>query len=286
MLKIMTKIKYLFLFISFIGMHSAFGEDKGVIYQKMDTIIFHRYIHSMESKKQSSVGDLMIQTAVYLMDAPYAAKTLEVCGKNERLVVNLRQFDCVTLVESCLALVHTLKSKEPSFETYCNELRDIRYRNGVVNDYSSRLHYFTEWIANNETKAKVINLTPGFGGKSMPLALDFMSHNPGMYSQMSNPEINSEMKAVEKNISNRMYFYIPKNVPVNSKIRNGDILCLTSKVPGIGISHVGIAFRLGGVLYLLHASETGQKVEISPEPFAKYISQLGNITGYMVVRPL
>ncbi len=267
-------------------MHSAFGEDKGVIYQKLDTIIFHRYIHSLESKKQSSVGDLMIQTAVYLMDAPYVAKTLEAGGKSERLVVNLRQFDCVTLVESCLALVHTLKSKDQSFEMYCSELRNIRYRNGNLTDYSSRLHYFTEWIANNETKAKVINLTPGFGGKSMPLTLDFMSHNAGLYSQMSNPEINSEIKAVEKNISNRMYFYIPKNAPVNTKIRNGDILCLTSKVPGIGISHVGIAFRLGGVLYLLHASLTGQKVEISPEPFDKYILKLDNVTGYMVVRPL
>jgi hypothetical protein len=267
-------------------MHSAFGEDKGVIYQKLDTIIFHRYIHSLESKKQSSVGDLMVQTAVYLMDSPYAGKTLEVCGKNERLVVNLRQFDCVTLVESCLALVHTLKSKDQSFEAYCTELKTIRYRNGILTDYSSRLHYFTEWIGNNETKAKVINLTPGFGGKSMLLTLDYMSHNTGLYPPMSNPEIHSEIKDVEKNISNRMYFYIPKNAAINSKIRNGDILCLTSKVPGIGISHVGIAFRLGGVLYLLHASQTGQKVEITSEPYANYILQLDNVTGYMVVRPL
>jgi hypothetical protein len=267
-------------------MHSAFGEDKGVMYQKLDTIIFHRYIHSLESKKQSAVGDLMIQTAVYLMDAPYSAKTLEVCGKNERLVVNLRQFDCVTLVESCLALVHTLKSRDQSFEAYCAELRNIRYRNGNLTDYSSRLHYFTEWIANNETKAKVINLTAGFGGKSMPLTLDFMSHNAGLYPQMSDQEIHAEIKDVEKNISNRMFFYIPKITPVNSKIRNGDILCLTSKVAGIGISHVGIAFRLDGVLYMLHASLTNQKVEITPEPFAKYISQLDNVTGYMVVRPL
>ena len=282
----MKNYKYLLGFLLFLLMPSAFGQNKGVIYQKLDTVIFHRYIQSFELKKMASVGDLMIQTAVYLMDSPYVPKTLEACGKNEKLVVNLRQFDCVTLIESCLALVHTLKSKDQSFETFCSELKNIRYRNGQVTDFSSRLHYFTEWISNNETKAKVINLTTGFGGKSLPVTFDLMSRKPELYPQMSNPEIRNQIKGIEQNISHRMNFYIPKNRIVNSKIRNGDILCLTTSIAGIGISHVGIAFRLGTDLYFLHASQTGQKVEITSEPFIKYIAQHNNITGYMVVRPL
>lgn len=264
----------------------ATAQEKNIIYQQMDTILFNRYIQTMEPKKSSSVGDLMVQTAVYLMDSPYVPKTLEAGGKTEKLVVNLRQFDCVTLVETCMALVHSLKSKDCSFETFCSELKKIRYRNGNLVNFSSRLHYFTEWISNNESKAKVMNLTPGFGGSPLPLTLDFMSRKAELYPQMSNPEIRNEMKAIEQNISQRKNFYIPKNAPVNNKIRNGDILCLTTNVPGLGVSHVGIAFRLGNELYFLHASQTGQKVEISPEPFAKYIVQLKNITGYMVVRPL
>ncbi len=267
-------------------MHSAFAQDKNVIYQKLDTLLFHRYMESMNSKKLSPVGDLMVQTAVYLMDSPYAAKTLEICGKNERLVVNLRQFDCVTLVESCLALVNTLKSRDQTFDNYCNKLRVIRYRNGEITDFSSRLNYFTEWISNNQAKAKVINLTSGLGGKVLPLNLDFMSRNSELYPAMSNPDVKSEIKISERNISQMMNFYIPKNTPVNSKIRNGDILCLTTNVQGLEISHVGIAFRLGGVLYLINASSTGQKVEITPDPFDKYLAKLPNITGYMVARPL
>ena len=282
----MKYLKYLLLTIGFVSFQITYGQEKNIIFQKLDTIIFHRYMHSMESKRYSPVGDLMTQTAVYLMDSPYAAKTLEVCGKDERLVVNLRQFDCVTLVENCLALVQTLKSRDQSFDTFCKELQHIRYRNGEISDFSSRLNYFTEWISNNETKANVMNLTSGFGGKPLQLNLDFMSRNAESYPPMSNPEIKNRIKDTERNISQRMNYFIPKNAPVSSKIRNGDILCLTTNIPGLGISHVGIAFRLGGVLYMINASLTNQKVEITPDPFDKYIAKLTNISGYMVVRPL
>lgn len=282
----MKKYKFLLFLIISLSLQSTFAQDRNILYQKLDTIIFHRYIQTLESKKQSSVGDLMIQTAVFLMDSPYVPKTLEACGKNEKLVVNLRQFDCVTLIENCMALVHTLKSKDHSFGSFCSELKQIRYRNGNLTDYSSRLHYFTEWISNNETKGKVINLTTAFGGKPLPLRLDFMSRKADLYPPMSSPDIMNEMKLIEQNISQRNNFYIPKSSPVSNKIRNGDILCLTTTVQGIGISHVGFAFRLGEELYFLHASQTDQKVEISSEPFIKYISQHNNITGYMVVRPL
>ncbi|HLP03976.1 MAG TPA: N-acetylmuramoyl-L-alanine amidase-like domain-containing protein [Paludibacter sp.] len=282
----MKKYKFLFLLFTILCIQNMFAQERNIIYQKLDTLIFHRYIQSVGPKKQSSIGDLMIQTAVFLMDSPYVPKTLEVTGKNEKLVVNLRQFDCSTLVENCLALVHTLKSKDQSFDTFCSELKTIRYRNGNLTDFSSRLHYFTEWISNNETKGKVINLTKAFGGNPLPLKLDFMTRKADLYPQMSNPSVFSELKTVEQNISQRNNFYIPKSSPVSAKIRNGDILCLTTNVQGLDISHVGIAFKLGNELYFLHASQTDQKVEISSEPFIKYIARLNRVTGYMVVRPL
>jgi hypothetical protein len=279
--------RWVFILLSgFIFIQSTIGQNENVIYQRLDTIIFQRYIHAFNAKKHGSAGDLMVQTGVFLMDAPYMAKTLELCGKTERLVVNLRQFDPVTLVENCMALVHSLKSKDQSFDAFCNELRDIRYRNGSITDFSSRLHYFTEWISNNETKGKVINLTAAFGGKRFVFTPDFITRNATLYPAMSSPEIRSEMLTVEQNLSHRVNFYIPKSLPVGNKIRNGDILCLTSNVSGLGISHVGIAFRLGGVLYMIHASAKDNKVEITPDPFLKYIAPLQNITGYMVVRPL
>jgi hypothetical protein len=282
----MKYLKYLLFIFGFVSLQTTFGQEKGVIYQKLDTIIFHRYLHVMESKRNSSVGDLITQTAVYLMDSPYAAKTLEVCGKDERLVVNLRQFDCVTFVENCMALVQTLKSRDPGFDTFCKELQQIRYRNGVITDFSSRLHYFTEWISNNETKANVMNLTSGFGGKPLQLNLDFMSRNAQLYPALSDTEIRSEIKETERNISRRTNYFIQKTTAINNKIRNGDILCMTSNLAGMDIAHVGIAFRLGGVLYLIHASLTDMKVEITNDPFDKYIAKHSNMTGYMVVRPL
>lgn len=265
---------------------SIFAQNNDVIYKPLDQTIFKNYIKALNQKKQSSVGNLVIQTAVFLMDSPYASNTLEECGNNEKLVINLRQFDCVTLVENCLALVHTLKSKDQSFSNFYNKLRNIRYRNGEITDYSSRLHYFNEWIANNETKGNVINLSASFGGKLLPIKTYFMSQNPKLYPQLSNQAILLEMKEIEKSISERRNIYLQKSIPANDKIRNGDILCLTSNKPGIGISHVGLAFRLGADLYFLHASQSNQKVEISSSPFNEYLAQQKNITGYIVVRPL
>lgn len=281
------KIKYLTTIILIICITpSVLGQSNNVVYQKLDTIIFNRCIQYLKPKKQSTTGELVIQTAVFLMDSPYVPKTLEITGKNEKLVVNLRQFDCVTLVESCIAMVHVLKSNNQSFDNYCNELKRIRYRNGELVDYSSRLHYFTEWISNNQTKGVVINLTAGFGGKSLIGNYDFMTRKSELYPQLSDPLIKKEMGEIEQNISKRMNLYIPKDKQSSSRIRNGDILCLTSKVQGIGVSHVGFAFRLGSELYFLHASQTNQKVEISSETFDQYLANRNNLTGYMVVRPL
>lgn len=282
----MNSFKTIILTLLFVIPSSTFGQQTDVIYKQLDVIIFNNYIKSLNQKKQSSVGDLIIQTAVFLMDSPYATKTLEECGNTEKLVINLRKFDCVTLVENCMALVHTLKNKDQTFDYFCSELKTIRYRNAEIKNYCSRLHYFNDWIANNETKAKVINITPGFGGKTLAIKADYMTNNQNLYPQLGIPEYLSEMKTIEQNLSQRRNTYISKDIPASNKIRNGDILCLTSANSGIGIAHVGFAFRLGKDLYFLNASQTNHKVEISSITFNEYLNQHKNFTGYMIVRPL
>ncbi len=76
------------------------------------------------------------------------AHTLE-CNDKEQLVVNIRELDCTTLVETAAALYITHKNGGRTFGDYCKTLENIRYRNGKANGYSSRLHYFSEWIDNN-----------------------------------------------------------------------------------------------------------------------------------------
>ena len=47
---------------------------------------------------------------------------------------------------------------------FIKNLETIRYRNGVLDGYPSRLHYFTDWIRNNEQKGLVRDITSELGG--------------------------------------------------------------------------------------------------------------------------
>ena len=76
----------------------------------------------------------MVKTARFFLGTPYVAATLEM--EPERLVVNLREMDCMTLVENVVVLTRTIQSENPSFETFCKNLQALRYRNGEIHDYT------------------------------------------------------------------------------------------------------------------------------------------------------
>ena len=79
---------------------------------------------------------------------PYVAHTLEI-NDDERLVVNTRQLDCTTLVETVTALTLCAYRHLYTWRDYLNALVAMRYRGGCIDTYTSRIHYFTEWITAN-----------------------------------------------------------------------------------------------------------------------------------------
>ena len=97
-----------------------------------------------EAKRQKSDTNWMLFFGRKLRGVPYVAKTLEI-NKEELLIVNLRQLDCLTLVENALALSLCMKNNQADFKNFCRFLRLIRYRQGRIS-YIDRLHYFTDWI--------------------------------------------------------------------------------------------------------------------------------------------
>ncbi len=118
-----------------------------------DRKIFTKLIKSLDKKRTSrkNPGQLMLEIGKFFLGKPYLAGTLET-KKAEHLIVNLRKFDCVTFVESLVTLVWCLRSQEKSFGTFQRLLRKIRYRQGRLQGYPSRLHYFADWIQDNQKK--------------------------------------------------------------------------------------------------------------------------------------
>jgi cell wall-associated NlpC family hydrolase len=252
-----------------------------------DRVIFNDCVESVKPSRYMPVADLVVVTARFFLNRPYVASTLEI--EPEGLVVNLREFDCTTFVETVLALARTVKKYDsPAFEDFCDELQQIRYRAGVIRDYTDRLHYFTDWIYENERNGTVRDMTEKAGGKPCPLNPDFMSSHPELYRQLqSNPGYVDVLRKKEREISGRknVHAFIPEG-DCEHALKEGDIICFVAGVKGLDVSHVGIICRSGGQLTFVHASSAAKKVIINQQSVSAGVEKMKRNKGIMIVRPL
>ena len=205
-----------------------------------------------------------------MLGVPYVAGTLD-GNEEEQLVVLVDSLDCTTFVETVLAFCIADKRGERDYEGFKKALTQIRYRDGILNGYISRLHYFSDWICNNEQMGFVKECTSETAC-SLPkeLWLDFMTTHVDSYLPMKkNPELVKEMASHEKNWQGTVVSYIPKeklNLPPEGlKIKDGDVLALVTNIKGLDVVHVGFAFWKDNQLHLLHASSSAKKVIEDPK---------------------
>lgn len=233
------------------------------------------------------IGDVVAAIGVSFLESPYKAHTLEVPGE-ERLVVNLREFDCVTFVESVLAIARCVKLGTTTYEAFTRELQRIRYRNGVINGYPSRLHYFSDWIEDNEAKRVVTNVAPALGGIPLEKNIEYMSSHRSAYRQLTNESVYNAIVRMEKELNTRRRVYLPKDriQPVRDLIQDGDIVGITTAIEGLDVSHTGFAYRFMGLLRFLHAPLSNGTIRISKRSLVDYLGQEQSRTGIMIARPL
>lgn len=261
-------------------------EKDKVVYLLQDKEIAEQKLAEFKNDSKSEIGPLVLKVALSFLETPYVAHTLE-SGANEEMVVNLRGLDCTTYAENVLALARTIKSDEQSFGNFVKELENIRYRDGKRDGYLSRLHYFSDWIYENNRRGIVRDVSQEAGGTPYSGKVDFMSTHPDSYKVLKgNPELLPALKRIEQEVSARSYFYIPKQdlAKYESKLKDGDIVALTTQIAGLDVTHVGLVVWKENRVHLLHASSTGEKVVISDGPLETYLSESRSTTGIMVVR--
>jgi len=235
------------------------------------------------------LNDVIAEVGKSFLGIDYVAHSIEKDGE-EQLVVYLTGLDCTTFLENCLNFGRLIKQNKVSFEDYKEELTKIRYRDGVIDRYPSRLHYFSDWIYNNTQKGIVKDVTKEIGGEPIKFNVYFMSKNPDKYKHLKeNPEFIPIIEKQEKEINSRKYYYIPKNKveKYESKIQNGDLIAITTNIGGLDIGHVGIAVKMDdGRIHFMHAPLVGAKVEISENPLPGYLAKVKKHTGIIVLRPV
>lgn len=256
------------------------------VYNIEDNEIFIKYCTKFSSQANSPIGELVVSTALYFLDKPYIAGTLEQ-GEKENIVINLREFDCTTFDETVLALVKTIKEKDCSFHKFIENIEQLRYRNGKCSDYPSRLHYFSDWIYDNDRRKNIVDISKSLKFTPLTFNVNFMSKNPEKYSALKiQPNFVKQIQKQEKEINSRNYFFIPKNDlnKFEKYIQNGDIIAIVTSTSGLDIAHVGLAFYQKNKLYFIHASQKYGKVVINPNTLQEYLNQAKSRKGIMIAR--
>jgi hypothetical protein len=234
-----------------------------------------------------SIGEVIAEVGNSFMGTPYTSGTLDINMK-EQLIINLSGLDCVTFVENCLVFARCVKKGKTAYEDYLSELENIRYRDGKIDGYGSRLHYFCDWIYNNQEKGIVKDITADLGGVVYNKSIDFMSTHTKSYKQLGNKAEIAAIINAEEAINSRTMYFIPVNsiAKAYDLMETGDIVATTTSIAGLDVTHTGFVYKEEEATYFMHASSKLKKVVISENQLAEYVADDSKKTGIMIARPV
>lgn len=191
-----------------------------------------------------------------LVGCPYVAHGLVGSAAiPEHFTASLEGFDCVTYVETVLAL-----ARASDAAGFAEELRRIRYEGGEV-EWARRNHYMTDWV--RRTRGPVSS-GPSPAGRSRRGRRKSCTWCRGL------PPRKARFSCVPK----------AKLGAFEPRLKNGDIVLFASTKTGIDVFHCGLLVQKDGPK-LRHASQSAV-VETDLAGFLK----ANRTSGLVVVRPL
>ncbi len=251
-----------------------------------DSLWFKNIVRNSDINYQE-YSELVISIGKSLKGTPYKAHTLEQADHSEKLTINCRSFDCVTFVENTIAIANAIHKKDTSFYGFTNIIEKIRYRDGIRKGYESRLHYFTDWLYDNENKGFIKIITADSLFETETRITNFMTKNYDKYQALSDTICREKIRTIEEIISKRPFTYIPKRNVKDAEhlIKDGDIIVITSGIEGLDALHTGLAIHIDGRVHLLHAS-LNKEVIVSEETLHDYLKKHKLQSGIMIGRAI
>jgi hypothetical protein len=268
---------------------SVVSADDGMLSSRTREELREWYEGLGPSRPRESFGAYLARAAFLQQGLPYDSE--QETEVPERLRVELSRFECVTFIESSLAVARCGFQGEPTAACFEREIVATRYRGGSLGDYASRLHYFDDWIDDNERRSRLENLTAELGGQPVRKPYFHISARvlPGSHlSSEALALLTREVAATESRLSLASHLVIPreKAPPVLDGLEDGDIVAFVREREGLLIHHAGIVYRVRGKARLLHASSYHQRVVLTTEDIASYLLRRKDRRGVLVARPL
>lgn len=270
--------------------------------------IFSRVYSKLAPEANLPMQELVVKVALEFVGTQYLWASLE--NVPEELHVFLDKTDCILFVEMSTCFALTIKGKKivqagdgehyslrpepslvdatPSYELLCHNIQNMRYRLGEVTTYSSRIHYTSEWLLQNQTNGLMREYTKELGTE-FTQRFSYMSMHPKTYYQLSmDPCELGRIRMMEERLNEQKpYYYISqkrlRDPKIMGQIKSGDIITFISPREGLDLAHVAIAYEVNGKMHFIHASYGKKKVVIESETLADYanngirITRLANV---------
>ena len=235
--------------------------------------------------ESSNVDSLVSFYARQQLGIPYVGGLLEV-PPVETLVVTLDGSDCVLFVEFTTALTLTTLTGSTNFEVFEDNVKMLRYRNGEIDGYFSRLHYFGDWLQDNQRKGVLKVL---FQDEAYPLLspYGFMTSKREAYRQLAtNDSLFHLMQLQEEKLNEDRLRYVPKSdIPsIEDQLKTGDIVAFVTNIAGLDVTHTAIIRRNGDRVSFWHASTTGAVI-VEPKTLFGYANDRSGLLGIILARP-
>ncbi|MBQ6573233.1 MAG: DUF1460 domain-containing protein [Bacteroidales bacterium] len=240
------------------------------------------------ANRDKSVPELMIIAAKQMLGTEYVAGSLEQVP--EKLKVSLVETDCILFVETCLAMAVNAKKGNDSPDSLCAFIQGTRYRNGVVDGYTSRIHYTSEWIRQGEANGIFREITDVLSGENLSgQRFSYMSEHTGAYKQIKdNPAEIAKIAKMEESLNRYTDYYVIPKADVKKMehlLKDGDILGFNSNVKGLDIAHVALVYhKENGEVGFIHASQVDGKVVIDEKSIHDYVNSRKSNDGIRIIR--
>ncbi|OZC04718.1 hypothetical protein BSZ36_12290 [Rubricoccus marinus] len=230
-------------------------------------------------------GELVQKVGEMMIGQPYIGGLLDEPA-TETLVVTLRAFDCVLYIENVLALANAIATGQTDHASYVRGVRELRYRGGEMGAYCSRLHYFSDWIRDNEARGTLTNITEASGGEAFDKRIDFMSTHRDAYPHLAADSSYACIVDMEADLAGTELYYIPQNriAQAYGFMQPGDIIATATSIGGLDVTHTGFVHKTAAHTGFMHASLSSEQVKISDD-LQSYVQGIKSQVGIVLVRP-
>ncbi len=202
----------------------------------------------------------------FFLDYPYIDSPLGEGDITPRIRTD--GFDCMTYVETCLAL-----ALSDSADSILGNLDRIRYRNGIV-DFEHRNHFVSiDWLPNNSWLLHPLE-------ESADSVIERNIDRAGFFEKQGRVfRENSGLPAVQS-VKSKIITPLRIGEMPPQKL-DSTIIMFAGKLDWLVVSHMGLLFEEDGEVLLYHASSVSRKIVRLPlgEYFAINFSLKGAIVA-------